>query len=189
MSASILADIQSAVVAQISAQPFFTGGPNDGAAVPVLGENKRDILSDIQAKIARLGACAIVAIADAPVKYPNIPGPRYEIAEILVYCYERPTVNRGATGTGKTALQIAEAVAACLHQVTIPVEGCTPMSCTGLSAAPAGEGEVAYQVKFNFAAGGGTAEREVPLVVWSDSVLDAGFVPAEQTHTIDCGTP
>jgi hypothetical protein len=186
---TLLRDIQDAAVAQIAAQPFFTGGPDDGLPIPVLGENKRDILSEVRAKVARIGACAIVAIGNAPVTHPDIPGPRFEGATLLVYCYERPTINRAASGSGKTALQIAAEAVNALHLITLPIEGISVLVCKAIESAEAAEGEIAYAARFEFAAGGGTAEREEPLVVWSDSVLDAGFVPETQTHTIDCGTP
>ena len=182
-------EIQDAAVAQIAAQPFFTGGGVNGAAVPVIAENKRDIETEIEVMIAKLGCAAVVSIGNAPVKFPDIPGPRYEGASLLVVAYENVTINRGSGGANKTALSIAEQAAAALHLITLPIEGISVCVCKSIEAADAAEGEVAYVARFEFSAGGGDSDPEIPLVVWADSVLDAGFVPAEQTHTIDCGTP
>lgn len=174
MSASVLQLVQDAAVAQVAAQPFFSGS-EDSKPVPVIGEAKRDILTEVQTRVAKLGVCAIVAVGQAPVTYPDIPGPRYQALDLRVLCYERVTINRGATGTGKTALQVAEAAAAALHLVTLPVEGTSVLRVAAIEPTDADESSIAYAVRLTLDAGGGEpTDRVIPQVTWPEDPPPSG---------------
>lgn len=166
---SLLVDIQAAVVAQIEAQPFFAGGGDDGAPVPVLAQDKGDIVNAIETAIAQIGACVVVAIGDAPVQYPDIPGARKEGMSIVVMAFEVPAINR-AGGSTKTALEIAEAAEAALHLVTLPVDGVSVLRSKGIFAnADAPDSGISYSVQIELDAGGGEPEgRVIPQVTWPD---------------------
>lgn len=113
---SLSATIQQAAVTRLSGHEYFAGAEGEGQKViPVLAENRKDIAATIQAAIARLGACVIVGIGRMRVGSPNIPGPRFDDCRLICAVHENVTVNRGASGSGETALAIAEACARLLH--------------------------------------------------------------------------
>jgi hypothetical protein len=114
---SLAATIQGAVVTRLSGHEYFAGAEGQGQKViPVLAENRKDIAASIQSAVAKLGACVIVGVGRLRVTSPNIPGPRFDESRMICACHENVAVNRGATGSGETALSIAEACARLLHQ-------------------------------------------------------------------------
>lgn len=152
---SLLRAIQESVVGKINAHEYFKGG--DGQkAILALSEAKKDAVGKIRETIAKIGACVIVGIARAPVKSPNLKGPRFEDARLVCACHENVLVNRGASGTGEPCIAIAEAVARLLHLWTPADEDdaalCGPLRVTDIlpdDSAPT----LSYQVLFAFSAG------------------------------------
>ncbi len=157
---SLLRAIQEAVVAQINGHEYFAGEEDSGQrAILALSEAKKDAVGKIGETIAKIGACVIVGIARAPVKSPNLRGPRFEDARLVCACHENVLVNRGASGTGEPCIAIAEAVARLLHLWT-PTDGegeeeqalCGPLRVTDIlpdESSPT----LSYQVILAFAAG------------------------------------
>jgi hypothetical protein len=54
--------------------------------------------------------------ASADVTHPNVPGPFLDNVKMVAEIAENPVINRGARGTGWSALAVAEMIAGYLHQ-------------------------------------------------------------------------
>lgn len=93
---SIFEQLQSQVVAQLLAQPFFSD-------VPVLAVHEKEIESMIDQAIAEIGIVVLVAVISAKVQNPNMSVPYYE-ATFLIQVSENVTVNT----LSKNAIEICE---------------------------------------------------------------------------------
>jgi hypothetical protein len=110
MGKGILASIQGECAAELSAAPYFSA-PD----VPVLTQSHHDLGSLIQIALRRQGVYALVTVPSADVEYPDQEGPYFERIEIAVIVVEAVRVNQAPSGTGKSALEVCENVAATLH--------------------------------------------------------------------------
>lgn len=100
-----LSSLQSAVADRLRASELFESTP----AVEVLEEDKGDIDAQIARAVGRLGVVASIGtVSLKPVEDAR----HYVEATVLVEIMETVAVNRGPAGTGKTWLQLAEAVVA-----------------------------------------------------------------------------
>ena len=109
-----LAPALAAVKARIEAHAWF-------ADLPVITEDKGNIENDIEValgtlteKQTKIGACIVLLAPLAKCPNPNAPGPIIEPL-IVVSVVEDVTINQGATGTGKPALQIVEMLMRRIH--------------------------------------------------------------------------
>lgn len=109
---SVLKAIQQMVADRLNADAYFVGPP----AIPVITENIGDIETAIQQAIAQLGVCAIVVTPTANAAFPNCFKPYFNDIKIVVRIVENVILNRGPSGIQKPASDVAEVVAALLHQ-------------------------------------------------------------------------
>jgi hypothetical protein len=104
---------QDAIVSLLQADDWFA--PAGENPVTVIAEEKGDVDVQIQTAVKRLGACVLVMMGRALCERPNIPGPFFDRIEYVLEIAENALLNRGATGTGKTARQIAHRVCRLVH--------------------------------------------------------------------------
>jgi len=99
------------------------------SAFPVLSENRRDIISEIEKSLNQLGLCIIVQTVDAEISKPNLPGPVFDPVSVSVQVHENVLINRAKTDT--TALKVAQDVARALHHKNVRgAHG--PLCCRGI---------------------------------------------------------
>lgn len=99
---------------RLSSDEYFTD-------VKVLLEAKGDTESDVEQalsalleKSSKIGACVVVLMPTLINDSPNAPGPR-SIVRMTCQVIDQPLFNLGASGTGKSASQIAERVRMICH--------------------------------------------------------------------------
>ncbi len=109
-----IAPVLAALKTRIEAHTWFED-------VTVITEDKGNIENDIQValgtiteKHAKIGACIVLLAPRAKCPSPNAPGPCIEPL-IVLSVLEDVLVNQGATGTGKSALQIVEMLMRRIH--------------------------------------------------------------------------
>lgn len=104
----VLSEIQAQAVATLTSDPYFAG-------ISIIPEDLKDIVSEIQTSLAKLGICVVVQTPDTEFKYGDAPGPIMDSVKVAIQVAEMPLINRGAKGTRKPAGQVAEYVAWLLH--------------------------------------------------------------------------
>ncbi len=109
MSAPVLQTILTSAAAQCEADEWFNG-------VSLITDDKGDIEKAVTVAVSRLGVSVLFMLGRARCRHPNLRGPYLEDIAIIAEVAENVTINRGAGGTGKTALAVAERVIATLHQ-------------------------------------------------------------------------
>ena len=116
--------IQWVVASRLGQDPIFqvlsVGEEPMTGKIPVVTEHIGDIESAIQRAISQIGICVIVLTATAGMEFQDALDPYLKI-DITVAVQEQVTLNRGPTGTGFNAIQVACVVAALLHNWTPPV--------------------------------------------------------------------
>lgn len=105
---SILSSLQQQLADKLQADIFCED-------VPVLSENLKDINYLVDVAVKKIGACILVVTPVANTSFPDKAGPYFNQVIIVVRCMENPIINRATGGSGKTALEMAEHVAAILH--------------------------------------------------------------------------
>lgn len=146
------------------------------------GVTENDIsraLGTLTKKDGKAGACAIVLMPDLKPDGANTPGPLYVI-HAVVQVVERPLVNRGATGTGKSAESIGQRVRQLLHHFNNGLG--TTYNFDGMEPIPRGVGEISYGVAFTRKAG----DDDLIKVRTPKITASAALAPA--TITITCAT-
>ena len=106
--ASVFTTLQNQVVERLAELPFFGEAP----AIPVLAENRRDILSELRANLGKLGVCVVIGTPQARQTTPSKHSPPH-FSRITVVCeiFENVILNRAASGSGQPGSLVAEAVA------------------------------------------------------------------------------
>jgi|GEM_PF-2312943 len=106
--ASTLSTLQSQAVTRLQAQTFFKSTP----VITVLAENRKDIVTEVQKLIGKIGIVCIIgtprARQDTPQKYSP---PHFSRIELVTQIVENVIVNRAASGSGQPGSLVAEAVA------------------------------------------------------------------------------
>jgi hypothetical protein len=112
--------VQKEAVEALKAHPFFSD-------ITILQEDQQDIEFEINKALGGLpdaggksGICLIVMLGPARALHPNVEGPYFDDASIVVRIIETVLVNRGENGTCKPVSLVAEHVAAALHQRRVP---------------------------------------------------------------------
>ncbi|MCX6994137.1 MAG: hypothetical protein NT011_13485 [Kiritimatiellaeota bacterium] len=90
--------------------------------ITVITEDKGNINNDIEValgtiteKHSKIGACIVLLAPIAKCEHPGAPGPCIEPI-IVISVVEDVAINQGATGTGKSALQIVEMLMRRIHR-------------------------------------------------------------------------
>lgn len=112
---SVIATILEDLADRLSADEWFED-------IAIVREDKGDVLSVLAAALApttgaggKSGAAVVLTISNATSDGGDEAGPYFSNVQIAVQCLEQLVINRDATtGTGKSALAIAEMVAATL---------------------------------------------------------------------------
>jgi len=107
--------LQNEIVSRLSADEYFVD-------VSVIGERHEDIENEITRALSRMttkggkiGAVVLVGGFEFGVPKPNLPGPDWSDGTVLVTAIETVLFNRGASGTGKAAADIAVRAGQVLH--------------------------------------------------------------------------
>lgn len=104
----LISALRSQIAARLRADETFTGPP----PVDVLVEDLGDIGSEVEKRI-RSGTGIVCVVVDGSLE-PDDAAPDALLTTISVVVMENPTLNRGATGTQRSAGVVAEAVWALL---------------------------------------------------------------------------
>lgn len=75
-------------------------------------------LAGLETKATKSGAAVIVQMPNANVPLPNVPGPRFDLI-YTIRVLENPLINMGATGTSKSAEEIALSILNLCHHFTL----------------------------------------------------------------------
>jgi hypothetical protein len=109
--------LQEAVVSRLTSDdPSLPPkpAPANGKPVPILSEQRGDLLSSINNAIAKIGLVAIVLTPKALMIDPEAPGLE-QMAPILVQVQENGVVNKAANGTRISALSLVVFIMKRLH--------------------------------------------------------------------------
>jgi len=108
--------LQNAVVARLTAVDAAVPAPvpANGIPVPILSEQRGDLLAKIQQGIAKIGLVVIVLTPKAIMIDPDAPG-LDQMAPILVQVQEMGVVNKGASGSQISALAMVAFIQKRLH--------------------------------------------------------------------------
>lgn len=109
----LLTDIQAAVKTRLEAQEYFQG-------MSIVTESKGDIAQMVQADLTKTGVGVVVTTPAMFGTKANVPGPQFYSEaggiKIKILIFENVPINQGSQGLQKAAADIAENVAAYLHQ-------------------------------------------------------------------------
>lgn len=107
-----------------------TAGLSD---LPILSEERRDLVNQIEISLNKLGLCIVIQEVDAKVTRPNLPGPVFDSYTFSVMVNENVLINRSKSD--RTAKQVAKQVAEALHH-KIPTGAPGPLLCLGVFFQP-----------------------------------------------------
>lgn len=95
----------------------------------IVREERQDITTAVDISLKKLGLCLVVSTLDLAVSRPNLPGPVFDKNTVSILVHENVLINRSRSD--RTALDVAQDVAAALHHKTI--SGATaPLLCKGI---------------------------------------------------------
>lgn len=113
------------------ADPYF----GDAPGIPVLDERRKELDSDIDIALAKIGICVVIVIVRASVTEPfkglngtgSNRGPFYKDIVIICRVFELPILNEqnNEDGTGKTALETAQTIHGVLNGFRPFNDGCS----------------------------------------------------------------
>lgn len=109
--------LQQDIAGRIAADPNFADVPVIAQAKGVIEQDIAESLGYLTVKDGKMGVCVVVKLPERSVPKPNIPGPDY-ILDCPVIVVENVLINRGASGTGKTATALSLMLEHLLHQVS-----------------------------------------------------------------------
>ena len=130
-----LNSIQTQVKDRLGAQTFFSDAPGLAKPIPVLVETLKDIVNELDRRLARLGLAVIILTPNCSTRL-RAPGlyPAWDRVEIVASVIENVTINRGGGGIGQPASLVAEACAFYLHGWAPQITG-NKLMCEGISLA------------------------------------------------------
>ncbi len=177
-----LSAIQVEIAARLAADEYF-------ADITVLEEHDKEILPKLKAalgcltaKAGKTGAYVLVAGAEPDVSNPD--GGMIDRAALGVSTIEMPLINKGSTGTGKNALDIAVRVVHVLNLYR-PEGLAQTLVCDTPTIRPTrapSDASIAYRVRFRIA-----PQIDAPAKVALPSISPADAVHP-QTVSIACAT-
>lgn len=104
----VLTEVQNAVVSILQSDKYY-------ARIDVVSEQLGDIVNKIDIALKKLGICIVVHTAEATFADPDAPGPRMNPLLIDIDVTEFVLKNRGDSGSGLPADDVAEHTAWLLH--------------------------------------------------------------------------
>lgn len=96
---------QQAIVKDLEADSFFTN-------VPVIDQNKGDVLADVEAGIKKMGLAVTVEVPEGAL---NIEGLGDAEQDVIITVEENVLLNRAEGGTGKEATDVVTAIILRFH--------------------------------------------------------------------------
>jgi hypothetical protein len=164
--------------ARLSLDSFF-------AEISVLEQRKGVTESDVEValstlneKAGKIGAVVIVLMPDLVPTEPDAPGPEYRVRS-TVQVITQALFNESATGTQKSAEQIAQRVRQLLHRFGT---GAGVFSFAGMEPIAQDAGKVSYGVTFTRLA------RDEDLPRCGTPLIDPDEGAAPQLVTLTCAT-
>lgn len=134
-----LSALQSAVSAALALDAQLVA-----ASVVCLAQNKRDIVGEINERVAKIGICALALTPSHAAEGASSCGP-FGTLSVAVRVIENPVVNR-RRAVHLTAIDAAEHIGCILHMVSFS-EASSPLAYASIAEAPV-EGAIAYDVTF-----------------------------------------
>jgi hypothetical protein len=111
--------LQSLMVSVLAADPMFNGSQSaNDLAVPILTEQKGDLVTEIGVSVGKMGICIVVL---TPIfEFTNYLAPSLDGWAILsASVFEDVALNQGSTGTRIHAVSAAQRILALLHHYPI----------------------------------------------------------------------
>lgn len=119
--AGLLSNLQSLIKAKLESIDYLDG-------VTVVAEAHGDVQRAVDKAV---GQCGLVVAIITP-GFTYVPAQRQAVAEVMIAVIERPTPNRGPSGTGKPAVDVAEEIFVRIRGWR-PDDTWTPVQTTGMS--------------------------------------------------------
>lgn len=129
---------QESIKSILLAEPYF-------ADISVISVDEKDLENSIEVAIAKIGICILIITPSGDVQNADTPGPFWKI-DCIVQVWENMIINRASTGTGLEAVDVAEMIAATVHQKPAPGDNVFAHKRIGLSARQ--EQLLVYDVEF-----------------------------------------
>lgn len=104
---NIVTTLQAAIEARLKEDPQLS-------AVAIITEDRKDLNTEIETAIAKLGLCIVIGTASLGVSNPNLPGPVFDSVEFSAIVAENVLLNR-SLGSELDAMSAAIAVHEQLH--------------------------------------------------------------------------
>ncbi len=115
-----LQPVLEAILALLRADPFF-------ADVTTMVDDEQELAAELKKALATLaeeggrnGTACVIEVPDLGVEFPNLRGPQFDEVVVDLNFLENVLLNRGDSGTRKTARRLALAAARSLHHKPIP---------------------------------------------------------------------
>lgn len=138
---SIFSDLQESVATLIESDEWIRGT----VPISVVTEKRGEVGAQIKERVARNGLVVLVITpkwSSAEVDSSSIN------VVVRLGVAERVKINRGATGTGKSALDVATSVVALLWNFT-PPGGWQQLAFVGATQLDGPDDEVSFEIDFN----------------------------------------
>jgi hypothetical protein len=143
---SLLLTMQQQATDRLLGDKFFED-------IPVVNESRKDIESDIQMALSKIGLCVLVLTPEANVNnQQDVPYPYFDKIMLVCQVVEHPTINRSSAGTGKFAATVAEHVAILIHAFKPAIGNEFYLDNPSITLVP-DENFLVYQVRFGCAGG------------------------------------
>lgn len=151
------------------AEPYFSD-------IEVIRVDEKELDSRIEVAIGKIGLCVLILTPECKVAHPDTPGPFWDI-DCICQVWENTIINRSSSGTGKEASEVAEYIAATVHQK--PAPGDNVFAHKGINLVAKQEILLVYDVGFSRAGG---IELDVTQAATPGLVDNAGEI------TLTCST-
>lgn len=127
----------------LNAEPYFED-------IPIIRVDEKDLDSRIEIAIGRIGLCVLIMTPECKTPHFDTPGPFWDI-DCICMVSENTIINRGSSGTGKEASEVAEYIAATVHQK--PAPGDNVFTHKGINLSARQDILLVYEVGFTRAGG------------------------------------
>ena len=117
--------------------------------VDVIGQDKGNVLAEVEQAISKLGLCVVVEVTGGDVKYPDVGAGAVDV-KITFTITENVMINRADGGTGKTADDALDEILVAFN----PLNGMAlPCLCKTWRLVNDTDGLLAYQIDATSQAG------------------------------------